>query len=203
MKRTLSVLILLMALALPTYAVEVNSIMDKVVLEYTKSKRINADFTITSSQINTSGSIVMDGKMFRILTSDYKCWYDGKTQWIYTSLTGEVNIIEPTDNELETANPYLAVVSYKKLYNASLKSQTSTDYVVNLTSKLKTSDIKSLQIVVNKKTYNISKAVAVLSDGSTQTIVFTNYRKNVNISGRTFVFNKTMVPAGTEIVDLR
>lgn len=186
-----------------SYAQNVDDVMKNVISQYANAKNISADFHITSTQMNEKGTIVMNNDKFRILSDDYKCWYNGKTQWVYTSVTGEVNIIEPTAEELELTNPYLAVLSFKKQYKPTLKSKNNLEFQVQLNSVIKSSDIRQIVLTIQKKEYKIIKAIVTLTDGSIQTIKFSNYRRNINVGSKTFVFDRRLVPIGTQLNDLR
>lgn len=179
------------------------AVMDKVVSTFKNASNISANFSLRSSQINISGTIVMSGVKYRIISQDYKCWYDGKTQWVYNTATGEVNIVEPAQEELETSNPYLSVMGYQSKYNSVLKSTGGKFYSVELIAKNPYMDLKNILLTIDKTTNYITEAVATMNDGTTQTIKFSNYNKNGNISTDIFVFDNKMVPVGTPVVDLR
>ena len=184
-------------------AQNVNVIMKNVLNKFNASKNISADFIISSSQMSAKGSIVMCGTKFRIITKDYMCWYDGKTQWIYTTYTNEVNLLEPSKEELEANNPYFAVMRYNTNFKPFLNSQTNTDYLVQLNSKNRYVDMSSLILTIDKKTNLVKKAVATMIDNTSQTIELTNYKVNEKLDASVFVFDKKMVPQGTQVIDLR
>lgn len=196
-------LLLLAIFFLPVKAQTVDAIMSKVQQDFSRAKNIKADFVMSSSQMNAKGSILMSGKKFCVLTNDFKSWYDGKTQWIYSTATGEVNILEPSLETLELNNPYLAVMDYSANYNATLKSNGGNNYVVNLIAKNKSADIKKIQLKINKKNNRIIEVKALMTDDDVQIIQFSNYRINENISSSAFVFDDKMIPKGTPIIDLR
>lgn len=197
-------LLLLVAIFfLPIKAQTADAVMSKVQQDFSRAKNIKADFVMSSSQMNAKGSILMSGKKFCVLTNDFKSWYDGKTQWIYSTATGEVNILEPSLETLELNNPYLAVMDYSANYNATLKSNGGNNYVVNLIAKNKSADIKNIQLKINKKNNRIIEVKALMTDDDVQIIQFSNYRINENISSSAFVFDDKMIPKGTPIIDLR
>lgn len=184
-------------------AQNVNVIMKNVLNKFNTSKTISADFTINSTQMSAKGTIVMSGKKFRILTNDYMCWYDGKTQWVYTTYTGEVNLLEPSKEELEANNPYFAVMRYNTNFKPVLHSQTDADYLVKLTSRNIYVDMSYLILTIDKKTYQVKKAIAKMIDESTQIIELNNYKVDEKLDPKVFVFDKEMVPQGTQVIDLR
>lgn len=197
-------LIILMIISLSTInAQSVGVVMDNVLSGFKKAQNISADFEISSSQFKTKGTIVMSGVKFRILTNDFKCWYDGKTQWIYTTVTNEVNILEPNEDDLKTSNPYLAVMDYSANYNAVLKSKGKKVYLVELKAKHNNVEMSKILLSIDVNTYRISEAVVTMAEGDTQVLKFGNYEVNKRIIDTIFVFDDKLVPKGTQLVDLR
>ena len=184
-------------------AQNVNVIMKNVLNKFNTSKNISADFSISSAQMSAKGTIIMCGSKFRILSNDYMCWYDGKTQWIYTTYTNEVNLLVPSKEELEANNPYFAVMRFNTNFKPVLHSQTKTDYLVQLNSRNMYVDMSSLLLTIDKQTYQVKKATATMIDDSTQTIELTNYKVNEKLDSSVFTFDSKMVPQGTPVIDLR
>lgn len=178
-----------------------SSIVDKVLAGYNASHGISASFNVTTAQGTSTGTIDMDGKKFRILSDDMKCWFDGKTQWTYSRMTGEVNVTIPTADEIAQSNPYAIISSMRNTCTLSMKA-TATDYVVTFKPKKK-GQITQAVVTIGKKTYQVQKAVITASDRNTYTSTITRYSTGKNFPASTFVFNKKLVPAGTEVVDLR
>ena len=58
-------------------------------------------------------------------------------------------------------------------------------------------------VTIGKKTYQVQKAVISTSDRQSYTTTISHYTTGKNFPASTFVFNKSLVPAGTEVVDLR
>ena len=78
-------------------------IFDRTVAAYKAAGAVSASYSMGSSK----GNIVMKGNQFRILANNIKSWYDGKTQWTYSSATQEVNISTPSANQLVMVNPFI------------------------------------------------------------------------------------------------
>lgn len=186
------------------YSQNASAVLDNLIAQYKKDKSISADFIASSVQGQSSGVVVMSGTKFRLISDDLKCWYDGSVQWTYSTSTGEVNITEPTTEELQMSNPYSAINSFKSNYNVTmLKSDTARNYLLKFTPKNAGSDIKEILLSVSKSDNRLVKAVFVMNDNSSYSIVISNYRAGGNYTDEFFVFNKKDVPPGTPVVDLR
>lgn len=143
----------------------------------------------------------MSGMKFRILSPEVKSWYDGKTMWTYSCLTEEVNVTTPTGADLQMSHPYIALMSIKDSSKMSL-AVNGNDYVVTITPKAK-GGIASVTLTIAKSTYLIEKAVIVTGDRQTFTTTISRYATGKNLPAYTFRFTKLLVPAGTQVVDLR
>lgn len=170
-------------------------IFDRTVAAYKAAGAVSASYSMGSSK----GNIVMKGSQFRILANNIKSWYDGKTQWTYSSATQEVKISTPSANQLVMVNPLAAAQSLKAGYSMSAK-KSGTGYVLTLKPKAK-SKVVSIALYVSKN-YVLTKAVYTTNKGN-QTLTISNYKTKVSTSASTFKFSKNQVPAGTEVVDLR
>lgn len=176
-------------------------VVDKVLQGYNSSHGITATFSVATAQGTSTGTIDMVGQKFRILSKDMKCWFDGKTQWAYSSMTGEVNITTPTAEEIAQSNPYAIISSLSKQCSLSMK-KTAASFIVTFKPK-KQGQITQAEVTIGKKNYQVQKAVITTSDRQSYTTTISNYTTRRNFAASTFVFNKKQVPAGTEVVDLR
>ncbi len=183
------------------YAQSAKSVVDKVISTYQGSKGVSANYVVTSRQGSARGGIVMQGMKFRILSADLKSWFDGKTQWTYSSASGEVNISAPTKAELQMSNPYIAIMELKNASKMTLAKKASA-YEVTIVPNHR-GNIKSVALTVSKSGYQIQKVVFSMNDKSTYTTTISNYSTGKNFPASTFVFNKKLVPNGTQVVDLR
>lgn len=179
------------------------NVLNRAIATYNSAKGVSADFSVSSLQGVSSGKIEMSGNKFRILSAGVKCWFDGKTQWSYSTATGEVNITTPTVEDMQMSNPYVALSSMKKsCYVYKAYTQVPGYYTLKLVPKLKSNEIKQILLYVTNGSYNISKAYFEMKSGATYTTKISNY-KVVSLGESTFRFNKKDVPADAEIIDLR
>ena len=179
---------ILLCAAVPVAAVaqSAGEVLQDVIETYRKSRGISADYVMTYDKNADRGTIVMDGSKFRILSDDLKCWYDGTTQWAYSTMTGEVNITEPTQEELQLSNPYAALVAFKESSSVSMVTTPQGAYMLSLIPQSQESDVRLIQLFVGIKSLQIEKAVFVMADNSQYTVVVKNYTTGKKFPASTF-----------------
>ena len=202
MRKKLLFIVALAAVAFTASAQSPSSVVDKVLAAIKGGKAVSASYSVSSSQGSSKGTLVMSGKKFRVLASDVKCWYNGKTMWSYSPATDEVNITTPTAADLQMTNPYSAAQNFKSSYIISKGGTGNGTYIIRFTPKKK-SNVKHMLVTVSTSTWLINKAEIVQTNGTKATITISNYNKNASVNASTFEFDKNQVPAGTEVVDLR
>lgn len=198
-------LILFMVMAVALFSASAqspSSVVDKVLGSLKGGKAVSASYAMSSSQGSSKGTLVISGKKFRVLANDIKCWYNGKTMWSYSPATGEVNITTPTASDLQMTNPYSAAQNFKSSYIISKGGTGNGTYTIRFTPKKK-SNVKHMLVTVSTSTWLITKAEVVETSGAKTTVTISNYNRNASASASTFEFDKSQVPAGTEVVDLR
>ncbi len=138
-----SVLFLLLSME-PLHAQNGTQALDKVVGKFQQSNGISATFTLTVfNALNEpvekqNGTIKLSENKFYWNTTSMTVWYDGLQQWAYVKATEEVNLTEPTTEEIATVNPYILINNYKKdFYIKTLKSKSSKESIAELTPKKK------------------------------------------------------------------
>lgn len=183
----------------PLQAQTAKSVLDKAAATVTMKEGVKADFKMTGSMGNTSGSIIIKGKMFHATTPQASIWFDGKTQWTYMKDNDEVNISNPTEAQLQAINPYNFINLYKKGYNATLNSN-GNKHVVHLTASSADRKIKELFITVDKKSYQPTQVK--LLQGKKWTIFDITNLKKQPTSDAQFRFNAKDFPHA-EVIDLR
>ena len=178
------------------------AMLDKCVAAINVGGGVTANYSITTAQGTSKGTLTMQGTKFRIISPEAKCWYDGKTQWSWSPVTEEVNVTSPTPDELQMTNPIAAVQHFKANFNMKrAKAKTANTYVIKLTPKKK-DNIKTLWLYFDETTSLLRTARFEMKDKSVYTIKITGY-KHKSLPSSTFTFDKSQVPAGSPIVDLR
>ena len=190
-----SVLFLLLSME-PLHAQNGTQALDKVVGKFQQSNGISATFT-------QNGTIKLSGNKFYWNTTSMIVWYDGLQQWAYVKATEEVNLTEPTTEEIATVNPYILINNYKKdFYIKTLKSKSSKESIAELTPKKKGTNIDHIIIIINTTTWNPSSFKLYYSDRTYNIINLSKYATDQNFPDSTFVFNKKQYPKA-ELIDLR
>ena len=182
-----------------TFAQTAKSLLDKAAANITVKSGVQAQFKMSGSMGNTSGTIAVKGRKFHATTPQAIVWFDGKTQWTYMKNNDEVNVTTPTESQLQAINPYNFINLYKNGYTATL-NKSGKDFVVHLTASSKDKKIRELFITVNKSSYHPTQVK--LLQGTKWTIFDITDLKKQNIADAQFRFNAKDYPQA-EVIDLR
>lgn len=179
------------------------SLLQQAAGELRKSPAIEARFSATASGSKTSGDILISGNRFRLTTQDATVWFDGHTQWAYSAANKEVNICEPTMEEISQVNPFAIVSGLQKGYNTRRLTAPKGSDRLEFTPKTKREAFRKVVLTLNSASH-LPQAIAVtLSDGSSVSINVSSIKKIAKVPGaENFRFEKKKYP-GVEIVDLR
>ncbi len=183
--------------------------LDKAVDKFNVSNDVSATFTLTMHNAmgdpitQQTGTIKLSGNRFYWNTDEMEVWYDGKTQWTYVKAIEEVNLSEPTAEEISAINPYSLVAHYKKLFDVKpLPSEKNQEAVVELTPKKSGSNLDRIVVTLNRTTWTPSCFKLYTSDRSHTKIVISKYTPGQKFPSKTFIFDKGQYPQA-ELIDLR
>ncbi len=180
--------------------------IDKVVDHLTTADGITAQFTLRGdidSGIVMQGSLKMRGEKFYLKTNDMTTWYDGKTMWSYAKVVDEVNVTEPTTQELIEVNPYLLLKNYKSLFDITeVTSSHAGERRFKLTPLKRNTNIEELYITIVTATLSPIAFDITTQQGDEMQIVITQYDSNTPLPADTFTFDSKQLP-GVDIIDLR
>lgn len=177
--------------------------LDRAIDALRNAGTVSANYQLKSSQGGNSGTIVMSGEKYRLVSGDMKSWYDGQTLWTWSKATEEVNVTTPTAEDLQMANPMAAAKDFKKNFNLwKASGQIAGHYAIMLRPKSK-SNIEQVYLYLTNGTNLLHIAHVKMADGTTFTLTLTGYKTKLSLPASTFTFDKSMVPTGTQVVDLR
>lgn len=192
-----------MAALLPVSAAETAaSVLEKTAAKLSGAKTLSASFAMTANGRTVAGKLYVSGSKFALTSDAMSTWFDGESQWTANHDTKEVNIIEPSAEEIAQSNPLSVVDNYKADFTYKLLSSASGTYSVQLTPKDKTSPWSKVVLNVSAKTWFPSSVIATMRDGTVVNTKITDVQAGINIPAQQFVFNKNAFP-GYEIIDFR
>lgn len=170
-----------------------------------KAPSISARFVLTEGSNKVKGLVVASGKCFAISGQniDFETWYDGKTQWTWSRMTDEVNITEPTQEELLDTNPFAIIKAAASGYNATVVDNKNGMTVLKLIPKnAKSNTIKEMELTLSTSS-NLPAGLKVITNDK-QTIIFTFSDINIGktIPATEFRYKNSYHPE-SEIIDLR
>lgn len=196
-------------LALPTLAQQSEAIalLDRVADTFREAGGVKIVFSVRSPEGDYKGAIRLKGDKFLLETEGVTTWFDGHTQWSYLSSSDEVNVSEPTPEELQSINPYAWLSLYNKDYHLKLgkvgDSQDDKIYKIVMTATKRNQEIQCLILYVEKNTLHPLKISMVQRGNKDAVVVFINaYQTGQTYPDNLFVFDKKAYPT-IEVIDLR
>ena len=208
--------VLIALLSLPVIAQQQQS-QAKVVLEKTaeafkKAGGVRVDFTLKAVndghlEGRENGIIQLKGEKFMLKTSETTTWFDGKTQWSYMVRNDEVNVSNPTQEELQQINPYTFLYMYQKGFSYKLGTMKTfrgkAIWEVVLTAKDKAQDLERITLYVTKEGYEpLYILLQQRAHPTRNAITVTGYQTGQKYADTLFTFDRKQYPSA-EIIDLR
>jgi outer membrane lipoprotein carrier protein len=124
---------------------------------------------------------------------------DGRRIYLHIPADNQV-IISPVPDQDQATTAVLFLVGKGNLtrdFNVSYTEGGGPDtYALRLDPKLPERDYDWLQIVIDKKTFQIRSLSAADSQGGRSTFLFSNFKENVGVSDNTFAFK---IPRGADV----
>lgn len=194
--------ILLSIISLSVTAAETAQSVLKHVITQMNGTPVKAVFDINANGISQIGDITLAGKKFVITTSDLSTWYDGKTQWTLSKAVNEVNITEPTNEELAEINPLIILSSLSSRYNVEMAGSTAGTYELLLVARDKDSGIASARVKINSATWLPGEFTIHTSSGQQFNIRIISINNLKSVNNDIFIFNPKSYP-GVETIDMR
>ena len=174
---------------------EAHKVLNALAAKIEKGGGATATFTMKTAGNTISGNVAIRNSRFYLTTPSMTVWYNGKTQWIYSKLSEEVNISAPNAGQ-QSVNPYAFLYIYKNGYSLTMKTQGQTKTIRMVSKK---HAMKDITITLGKG--DVPTMVKFLQGGKWTTVSLTNF-KVTKLPDSLFVFNPKKYP-DAEIIDLR
>lgn len=180
------------------------------VLKSAGGMRVDFALVVTKDQRlldQSDGILHLQGECFKLETSDLRNWFDGKTQWSYLLVNEEVNVINPTDEELESINPYRLLLSYQKEYpevamgNTTLYQNKPIVEVI-LKNKKEDKEVESVGLYIDEGSRLPLYLKVRLRDRTESEIMVKEYLMHQTYSLSFFQFDESAYPS-VDVIDLR
>ena len=133
-------------------------------------------------------------------------WFDGDTQWVLLKDLDEVNISNPTENELTSISPLALLGLYKEgfaLKDPQTRNVNGTEsFVIEMTPTNEKGDFKKISVIINKAHTRLLQANLTMQNNSINRIDIKSYNSNYKFGDSEFKFDKSKYPT-VEVIDLR
>ena len=197
---------MLLCLALPVLAQQegARDILRRAADTFLREGGVHVSFSLRSSEGLSSGTLRLKGEKFVLEAGGMTTWFDGHTQWTYLPSSDEVNISEPTDEELQTLNPYAWLYLYDREYDLqSLPAETSGQYKIEMSARSAGEQVERLVLWLDKSGLHPVKFSLTLAGNVEPTLITVrDYRTRQPYTDAMFVFDPGEYPTA-EVIDLR
>lgn len=178
-------------------------ILDHAVAKIKKASSVDCRFSIKSDNQSVAGSLNMADNKFKLESPYATTWFDGLKMWTANPKTKEITLVNPTDRELKESNPLQYLQGYKHDYNVFFSKRKDTRrYLVLLNPKTKNSDIKAVEIALNKITLLPERLIIRDKNDKRTTVIISAMKVESKVDP-----NKYVCPVQSmtdyEVIDLR
>ena len=215
MKIKLIAILIFALVANTTNAQDARAILDKASKAYENAGGITAKFTLDSKDVSNNTTYSQDGRAdmkgdrFKLDVPDGITWFDGKTQWGYIKDTNEVNVSNPTGDELKSISPSAMFNIYKAGFDLKYIGEKVVNgarvYHIELQPQAivkKSSDITKLEVLINKQTHIFAQIAIHDKSGFINTVSIRDIKTGIALDDNVFKFDSKSYP-NAETIDLR
>ena len=198
--------LMLIVSSLPVVAQEneAKTLLDRVAEKFHRSNGIWIYYSVRSVEGSSEGIIQLKGEKFFLKSQDgMTTWFDGRTQWTYLKTNDEVNISEPTPEELQMLSPFAWVGLYRQGYTLQLESKGKRASIIVMKATNPDTDLQRVQLYVEHiELFPIEIRMRRKNSSEDILIKVKGCEMNKNYPDSMFVFNKKDYPTA-EVIDLR
>lgn len=182
---------------------DAKALLDRIAEKFHRSNGVWIQYTMQSEEGSSEGSIQLKGEKFLLKSPGITTWFDGHTQWTYLEANDEVNISEPTPEELQTLSPFTWISLYRQGYALQLKSRGQRASTIVMKATKPDRELQRVQLYVEHMEL-FPMEIRLRRKDSEEDIVIkiTSYDAEGNYPDSMFTFNKKDYPTA-EVIDLR
>lgn len=177
-------------------------VVSQAVQKLKSEKSVEAEFTVRSGNNSTNGSITIANRMFTLKSPDGSTWYDGKNLWSYSPSTNEVNLSEPTPQELAEINPFSFIATLQSAYTYRLLQSPAGTRCVEFNLKKNENLNITKAVITFDDTTHFPKKIVLTIDRRVLTVTVTKISSGQTLPVSLFKFSADKYP-GAEVIDLR
>lgn len=215
MKRTVLLIIFGLGLLLTCFAqndAKALQVLDNASAAYIKAGGVKATFVLEildfggNTKDKLLGAIKLKGSKFKLEVDEMTTWFDGRNQWVYIVENSEVNLSNPTEEELLMVNPVNVFQLYKHGYTCKWIGEKSEGKTILLKVELrpinKNEALQSIVASFDKSSHRPVLISITNKDHSGSKITIPTYVTGQTYPDALFIFQQKDFP-NTEVIDLR
>jgi outer membrane lipoprotein carrier protein len=192
---------------------QAKKVLDKIRKKYDAYKTVEATFSLAievpgQPKDVQKGTIMQDGKKFRLDMSDQIIVSDGVTTWAYQKKSNEVQVNDADPNDVNSFfSPKELLGRYQKgdfLYAITDKTMEGSKLLTQIEFKPKDakSEYSKLRVAIDEKANTMQSVKAFAKDGSRYTFSITRLSPNKPLDANQFAFDSKQYK-GVRVEDLR
>lgn len=186
-------------------AQDARSLLQQAEKVLSEADGIEAQFAVRAADDTSEGTICLRGEKFVLQAEGVKTWFDGKTQWSYLATSNEVNVSEPTAEELQAIQPYAWLSLYKQGYQLKMGHAThfqgkSIEEVVMTGTQRQ--DLLCLVLYLDKQSHLPLRISMAQRGGAVTVVTIRSYQMGRQWPDSFFTFDSSRYP-DAELIDLR
>lgn len=188
---------------------EARALLDQVAAKLKNAGGLQAQFTATSytgrdEAGNSSGTLSVKGRKFKLVSPAIQQWFDGTTLWALEAGSNEIYVNKPTRSELQQINPYSFLDLYKQGYVLSVNDDMEDGKNIkdiHLISKSTKNPIQEMFVSIGQDLMPFSVRVR-MGKKNWLKIRINSLKTGIRFPDSDFVLNTERFP-NYEIIDLR
>jgi outer membrane lipoprotein-sorting protein len=172
--------------------------LDKSSSAFSKAGALSLNFTLTIQDVSNKlsesvdGTLDLKGEQFHLTTPDYEIWFNGKTQWLLQKDFAEVQISEPSEQELQALNPALVLNIYQKGCNYKYRGEKTNDkgrkvQEVELIPQAKDNEMSRIILEISASDSMLSRIHLFYKSKMENIILINKQQKNTALTDTNFV----------------